>query len=310
MNLQDAVSKFLHHCQFVKTLSDHTIRAYEQDSSCFSLFQGSDSEIINLDKHSLEKYLRFLSEKGMAKATIKRRFAFLKSFFKWLERNDHIDVTPFQKAEINIKLPHSLPKNLSKQELSKLLKTSYANTRFATNSELSQRQLKDLSTLLAIELMLVTGIRVGELTSIQLQHVDLSNRRIYIYGKGQRDRYVFLPNKAIADLFKDYLDYRAQANPDHDYLFITSRLSKASPQFIRLQIHELRRQAGVNRSVTPHMYRHSAATLLLESGVDIRFVQRLLGHQSISTTEIYTHVDSKVLERKIKIADVRSKIIK
>ena len=310
MKLCNAVSEFLRHCEFVRLLSTHTLRAYQQDSDCFIQFVGPNTSIRKIQKSVLENYLKHLSEQRKAKSTIKRRFASLKSLFRWLERNDHIPVTPFHKAEINIKLPRTLPKHLSKQDLGKILKTAGTDLSTSRNpQEISRTQLRDFGVLLAIELMLTTGLRVGELTSIQIHHVDLQNRRIFVLGKGQRERYVFVSDSEIEGLLKFYLAARSYFSPEHDFLFVTSRLSKATPQFVRLQVHQIRKQAGLEKRVTPHMYRHSAATMLLESGVDIRFVQRLLGHQSISTTEIYTHVDSQVLEAKIQAAKVRRKVV-
>ena len=165
--------------------------------------------------------------------------------------------------------------------------------------EINRQSLREITLRLSMELMLITGIRVGELTSIKLRDIDLENQRIKINGKGQRERFVFVTDFSVKQLINQYLSLGKRLSVETEYLSVTSRLTKAMPQYIRSNVHKLRKRVGIEQIITPHMYRHSAATLILESGVDIRFVQRLLGHQSISTTEIYTHIDNKVLEKTV-----------
>lgn len=139
-------------------------------------------------------------------------------------------------------------------------------------------------------------MRIGELINIKISDIDFDERLINIYGKGDRQRRVFLPNNNIYNLLRIYQLVRMTKTPTDDYLIINSRGSSVKTEFIRKLIHKNRRDAGINTHITPHMFRHSAATYLLESGVDIRYVQRLLGHQCISTTQIYTQVTDRKLQ--------------
>ena len=139
---------------------------------------------------------------------------------------------------------------------------------------------------------------MGELCGIRLDDLDLENGIIRIYGKGSRERVVFLVDKKVTSALKNYLHMRKKINPDTDNLLITSRGTPAKPEYIRQNLHQLVSRTPLKKRITPHMFRHSTATHLLEAGVDIRYVQRLLGHSSISTTERYTHVsDSSLQER-------------
>ena len=149
---------------------------------------------------------------------------------------------------------------------------------------------------------------MGELVSIRVENIDFGSQKVRIFGKGARERFVFLPHSEIIEGLNKYLNLRKMHAAEHGFLLINGRGEPASTQFIRKLIKELVDEMKIQRRITPHMFRHSAACELLESGVDIRFVQRLLGHQSISTTEIYTHVNDNALFDRVKKADVWSSL--
>lgn len=174
----------------------------------------------------------------------------------------------------------------------------------------NKRDLNTLTGLVALELMLCTGIRVGELVQIELQNVFINERKIKIFGKGSRERYVFLSDKELSQLLNHYIKQRLITEPTSDHLLVNSRGKSASTQFIRKLIKNIANSAHTQTHVTPHMLRHSAACELLNSGLDIRFVQRLLGHSSISTTEIYTHVTDNTLQLKIEEANIRGRLVR
>lgn len=296
---------YLSFCEHTKLLSQHSLRAYKQDIYCYlSFLHIRKEDIPDASSETLEHYLKHLSSLKKSKATIRRRFACLKTLYRWLQRTSVIETSPFYKADILIRLPHRLPKNLTSHQLSKMVSAVGGNTTKLTRN-IAPSSVREFTILLSVEIMLITGIRVGELTSIKMINIDLENQRIKVEGKGQRERFVFVTDPSIKKLIFKYIALRERLSVNSEYLLITSRLTKATPQYIRENIHKLRKKAGIEQKITPHMYRHSAATLLIESGVDIRFVQRLLGHQSISTTEIYTHVDNKILEMKVQGANVR-----
>jgi integrase/recombinase XerD len=306
MNLSKAATQFLSHCKHVKKLSDHTIKAYSIDLSEFLQFTGGRKHLKNCDRECLRNYVQYLfEEKSLKESSVKRRIATLKCMFGWHEAEETIEKNPFRILKLQIKLPKQLPKALTKSEIQALLKTpliqlgisnrcAYQNC--GIHSLINTRQdFVQLTTLIALELLFATGIRVGELSSINISDISLGDRTIRIKGKGNRERLVFLPDHHIVSLIKIYIQTRETFSPTTTTLLVNTRGSKLDTQSIRLLIRKTGEKAKLKRRITPHMLRHSAATHLLDSGVDIRYVQKLLGHQSITTTQIYTHVsDSKL----------------
>jgi len=318
MKLAESCREYLSNCQINKRLSPHSMRAYERDLSHICEFFGAAKPVETIDRDELKKLITWLNQSDLSQASIKRRVACLKAMFRWMELEDIIETNPFHKLELKVKLPHRLPRNIPRQELVVLLLNAKHAAGLPLKSRYSQKlitdtvqrksQLNALTTLVALELMIATGIRVGELVSIELEQIFWSEGKIRILGKGHHERYVFMPDQELITLVKSYQHLRQLAHPDHRFLLINSRGKPANTQFIRKLIRNLADKTDVSRHVTPHMFRHSAACELLESGVDIRFVQRLLGHYSISTTELYTHVTDNALQEEICRADVRRKI--
>lgn len=316
MTLTNASSKFLHYCQHVKNLSTKTIKAYYHDLSCYGLFSGNDRLSTDISREQLYSYINFLHDEGKSGATVKRRIACLKTLFKWLENEEIIELTPFAKFSVVIRVQKRLPRNLSKSELTSLNKTAVKLSGLESTKyncvfiadKYNHKNINELNIVVLSEVLFSTGVRIGELTSIQVQDIDIPSRFIRIKGKGNKERKVFLPDKATTNLIQGYLSVRLRINPGHNNLFINTRKSPLSTQSARSLIKRLGKEAKIIRKVTPHMYRHSTATQLLESGVDIRFVQQLLGHESIETTQIYTHVEDEALQYHLKSAKIRQRI--
>jgi len=304
------VERFLAYCKQQRNLSKHTLKAYSLDLKQFIEFIGTKNNLQNLERNDLSDFHSHLSALDLAPRTIKRKLACLTSMFSWLEKENEIQLNPFHRFKSNIKLPKSLPKNVQKSDLQKMLLAARNRTHCPSEKHLSNNQtINNYTALIALELLLSTGIRVGELVHITIQNIFLKERKIKIWGKGARERYVYLPDTEISTLIEDYIAKRSVAEPKTDVLLVNSKGNQASTQFIRKLIKEIAQQANTNNHVTPHMLRHSVACELLNLGLDIRFVQRLLGHSSISTTEIYTHVSDKTLQDKIEQTDLRSKIM-
>ena len=281
MNAASGFAKFLQHCER-QGLSRHTRRAYSgdlKDFQAWSLGAGKPK----LDKTAIDLWISDMWERGMGPATIRRRIACLKVACRWLEEEGLLPANPFHRLRTRIRLPKNLPKALNRSELAAIF-------RQAANEAKESKGLSRLAMWLAVEMLFATGIRVSELCGIRLRDLDLDGGIIRIHGKGNRERLVYLVDSGVQALLKRYLKEHRGLLPDSDALLLTSRTTPATPDFVRRNLHALVGRAGINKRVTPHMLRHSAATHLLEAGVDIRFVQRLLGHSSISTTEIYTHV--------------------
>ncbi len=307
MLIKEVIEQFLIHCKHTKKLSTHTIRAYTTDLESFLEFSRNAS-LPECDRVLLRNYLRYLFEKcGLKETTVKRRFACLKAMFRWMEVEEIIQENPFRKIDLNIKLPSRLPRGLSEHELQKLLNTPLKPLEITYRSQLTRKRCKSiatdrlrfraLTTLICQDILFATGIRVGELAAITLEDIDLQSQTIKIHGKGDRERLVFLPNSQLSEQIASYLYARECFSSNCKYLIITTRGTRADTQYIRILIRIAGEEANITRRITPHMLRHSTATHLLNSGIDIRFVQKLLGHQSITTTQIYTQVGDAILKQ-------------
>jgi len=301
INAVESIYTFIEYISSTKSLSKNTIHAYQNDLirvneelSIKNLFTASSDDIIKLI-HDME-YLSILK-----KSTIKRRVSTLKQYLTWAKENGIIQNNPIEHIKLTIKLPKNLPKNLSKKEITTIL--------FHTQ----QIAIKDSSyintTLLFIfNFLFVTGIRIGELVNIKIQDICIEESFVLIHGKGDKQRKVYLPGNRIKSILKEFLIERNKINAHSYYLFIFEDGKRISPQYIRRRLKLLSKTACIQKNITPHMFRHTAATQLIESGVDIRFVQKLLGHASIVTTQIYTQVSDISLQLTLEKADLLTKL--
>lgn len=311
MRLSEVCNLYLEHCEKTKNLSALSVNAYFHDLKSFQQLMGAECKIASVSRQSLYRYVDSLFEDGRSPTTVKRRIACLKTMFKWLENEELICSNPFSKFDLKIKVPKRLPRNIKINELKQMAQSAQANApSFPTlNREPRKREICALNALLIVEILYSTGIRVSELTSIKLNDISFHTQSIHINGKGQRERRVFLPDQDLVDLIKQYIRTRNVIAKEHDYLLINSRGNPLSSQSARLIVKDNAKRANISRPITPHMYRHSTATQLLEAGVDIRYVQQLLGHESIQTTQIYTHVENSALKESIIKADIRRRVL-
>jgi site-specific recombinase XerD len=284
---RDAASAFIRHCRSIRKLSPHTTRAYELDLDRFSQFLGKRGTVATCDKTIIHNYVRHLFDvRTLKESSVKRHLATLRSLFRWLEDDGHLTEDPFRGARIRIRMPKRLPRVIARADLRRLL--------------LHEQPVSfvDLTAYVATELLFATGMRVSELAGLLDAAVDVDDGTITIIGKGNRQRRVFVPDD-LKSLLRDYRTARDRAATSAETFLVNSRGDAASPQMIRRLVRIHGERSAVRDRVTPHMFRHSVATYLLEEGVDIRYVQRLLGHRSISTTEIYTHVADAALKIRI-----------
>ena len=288
MDFEGIRRAFFDFCR-AKALSPHTLRAYARDLDDFHAFLHADCHPFPVDKEHLQDWLLALQARGLSRNSIKRRFACLKVMFRWLEDEEMVEHNPFHRFRLGLRPIHRLPRNLTPEETRRL---------FDSAAPLSPNfNRATLQT--AIAILITTGVRVSELCGIQLQDIDFEAETITIHGKGNRERRVFLVDAAVKRRIGEYLSRRTEREPQTDHILVTSRGTPATPDHIRRHLHSWTKSQALPRPVTPHMFRHTAATRLLERGVDIRFVQKLLGHSSISTTEIYTHVSDTSLKAAI-----------
>jgi integrase/recombinase XerD len=174
--------------------------------------------------------------------------------------------------------------------------------------DLVRKRPHESTTLLAVALMVSTGVRVHEVVGFRHQDIDLAGRAIRLVGKGRRERQVFLTNDWIASMTEAYLVVRSTLDLPHPRLLFNLHYDALTPAAMRSRLAKAARASGIEQRVTPHMLRHTAATQLIEAGVDIRYIQRLLGHASLSTTEIYTHVSDHALKRVVSEADILGRL--
>jgi site-specific recombinase XerD len=295
MLLAGAVADFLRYCEIERQLSEHTLQAYEGDLNDFCSFAGVAISVDSITESSLTNYLAdLLDRRKLAIATVRRRFACLRAFNKRLVVLGEA-ASLFDRWRLQLPLRKRLPKALSKHEVSALF------LGFASKREISIQKRRSS---MAVRLMIATGIRVGELCKIGVNDVSTDTRSLRIHGKGARDRIVYISDVDLqADLSK-LIEWHRERGSANGNLFLNRRSRPMKPQSVRAELRRYSIETRNARHITPHMLRHTAATLLIERGVDIRFVQRLLGHSSIATTEIYTHVSDEALRTTLERADV------
>jgi site-specific recombinase XerD len=287
--------EFLRFCDQEKHLSENTLRAYRQDAAEFVGFLGN-TNLTDCDGSMILGYTAHLgAERALAPATVKRRVAFLRAMFGWLERKRALPVSPFRSIELRIRLPSRLPRSLTSGELKALLVKASAAPHVIR---------------IAILLLFTTGVRVGELAGLNLANLSLMDGTLLVFGKGARERQVFITNARVRRELTSYLRTQRRAAAFNAPLLVNGEGGRLSAAVIRAHLRKTAQAAGIERRITPHMLRHTAATALLEAGVDIRFVQRLLGHQSIATTQLYTHVRDEVLRRVVVAADTYASVMR
>jgi integrase/recombinase XerD len=287
-----ATEAFLRYCAEEKHLAPNTLNAYRQDLSEFRRLAGGSRRVDAVHASDILGYRnRLSSERSLSLATVKRRLACLRAMFAWLVRREVIEASPFAKTELRIRLPARLPRCLETRDVRRLMR---------------HRTSQGIDCALAIALLLATGMRVGELAALRLDDVDAVGGRLKIFGKGSRERTVFVTDARLREELHRYVAFRhdGSSRVASSGLLVDERGRALSAARIRHAIAGLGRAAGLARRVTPHMLRHTAATMLLESGTDIRFVQRLLGHRSILTTQIYTHVSDRALRAALARANI------
>lgn len=296
MKLLNACEHFSQHYRSVVNLSIHTYRAYQIDLADFQQFAGLQTPLAELEKNHLRQFIRHLrEERKLKETTIKRRIACLKLFFRWLHQEEIILHNPFDGLHERIRLPKRLPRSLAREEVAKLMTVVSGDGR-----EYHENGYQQAAAKTAVRLLLATGIRVGELVNISLADLDLADGRIAIQGKGDRQRLVYVFETTMQNMLENYQALRQRQSFATTKLFTSPTGTPLTTPKIRDALGKFATQAGITRRITPHMLRHTAATRLLEAGVDIRYVQKLLGHQSISTTEIYTHVSDQGLREALR----------
>lgn len=306
------ITQFITYCREQRGLSEHSLRAYQQDMETFRSFLIVEDSRASLCSDSILAFRAHLRDvKGSSPATIRRRIVTLRAYFNWLEHDQSGDQSPFTGLRLDIKVPQSLPRPVDRPvlaELMELTKNSAMPDCLAGLKRPGSRLDSRLVTGLVLRLLVVTGLRIGELTHIRLMDVSGGGSQIRVRGKGNRERSVYVTNQRLLADFRAFLHRRHEQDGPESYLFLNRRGGRLTEAAFRKRLRTLSDSLKISPALTPHRFRHSAATLLIEEGVDIRIVQRLLGHASISTTEIYTKVSDNSLYKAVAHADTLAKV--
>ncbi|MDE6606914.1 MAG: tyrosine-type recombinase/integrase [Lachnospiraceae bacterium] len=274
------------YCEYRKRLDSKTLKAYRIDLRQFETF------CINLPdcfaKSSVDDFITSLHKQYKPK-TVKRKIASLKAFFHYMEYRELLTENPFSKIDIRFREAKLLPKTIPFHSIQTFLATIYAQKELAESEYQLRCCIRDIAV---IELLFATGMRISELCSLKPSDIDLESNNILIYGKGARERIIQLGNQEVIAALVLYQETFKEDIEICGYFFVNRLKHKLSDQSVRFMINHYVGLAGISQHITPHMFRHSFATLLLEQDVDIRYIQKMLGHSSISTTEIYTHVSN------------------
>jgi integrase/recombinase XerC len=280
--MQRAVAAFLRHLDRERNASPHTVRAYGEDLKQFRSHLraalGREARPRDVDHLLIRSFLAHLHERGVKKATAARKLASLRTFFRFLCREGTVERNP-ARALLSPRTERRIPTHLEEAEVA-----AFLDMPGGTDGALRNHAI--------LELLYATGIRCAELVGLDLSEVDLDARLVRVLGKGRKERVVPFGTVARGALVA-YLPARARTQPRTDALFVNLRGGRLTDRSIRMIFNRRLRETAITRKMSPHTLRHSFATHLLERGADLRTIQELLGHSSLSTTQRYTHVDAR-----------------
>lgn len=282
-----AITEFLWHCRFEKNLDDKTIRAYRADLRQMAEIAGEATDVFEVSKTDIKNYLQQIAR--FKHKTIKRKIATLRSMLNYLECEYEDYINPMRKMQIKMKEPVRLPIVMTIEEMRRILDFLYLRiSRSCPNTYSYKAAVRNIAV---VELLFASGMRVSELCSLRNQDVDMGNGEVRIIGKGNKERIVYICQPETLKALHQWLEQKSGVC-ELQAPFFTNRLHRSlSTQSVRQMIRHIVATAGIDKHVTPHTFRHTFATLLLEEDVDVRYIQSLLGHSSITTTQIYTHVN-------------------
>jgi integrase/recombinase XerD len=291
----EMIKAYIERLRIARNPSEHTLLAYTSDLRSYREFT-TNQEIDCANGDAILAYVGHLAKSGAAARTVRRRVACLRGFYRDLVREKLIEKSPFVGLELQLPRAKSLPRGISRKDTRTLASAAWRLCR----GHRSARSIPPVAV--AILVLICTGVRVGELVTLRSDDFHGDNGALRVHGKGQRERFVFLVDKDLRGLVARLAARRAGL-----LLFGHGELPW-STDWVRRALRTFASDAGIACKITPHMLRHTCATLLLEDGVDLRFLQRLLGHESISTTAIYAHVGDAGLQRALENARLLSRL--
>lgn len=299
-DLKNACEMYIKYCKFERGLSINSVQAYSYDLEGLCLyaaekFDARDGavEIEKLDRDFWQEYIGVLSD-TLRVTTVRRRMVCYKGFFNFLTEEGIIAENPFEKLRIRLKVPDTAPETLALEEVQQVLDAAYSyepHESVGITKEMAQFiHYRDIAVL---EILFATGMRVHELCDMTFSTYNRKSQTIRVVGKGCKERFLYIGNVDVISAINTYLEYRASFKFKNEHLFLNRWGDPLSCQAVREIVTKYCVMAGIGRNITPHAFRHTFASLLLEEGVEIRYIQEFLGHSSISTTQIYLHTSER-----------------
>lgn len=287
------IEKYLEYLQVVKKDSDYTISSYRVDLMELYDFK---TDLLDINEFDVRDYLEYLYSRGLNRNSIARKISSIRGFYQYLKNENMIENNYFREIS-SPKKDMNLPKYVRNSDIEKMFLC------FNKEEALCQRNI------LILEMLYATGVRIGELVNIRVNDINLYDRTIKILGKGRKERIVIYGSycKEALELYMRNGRYELLNGRKCDYLFLNKNGSKLSERYIRKIIDDVVRKCEIDYHISPHTLRHTFATDMLNNGADLMTVKELLGHSSINTTGIYTHVSNEQLKKVYNFAHPRSK---
>lgn len=324
MRLEQACAEFL--CGYFSTHDRRkkTEAAYQLDLSQFASFAGAGCDFLSLDGPLVERWAAHLRQENYSPASIRRKMVALRVFSSYWVRRGVLSESPFWRVKLSYGHIEQLPRSLTEREMRALLTRAWRNCAAVEpgvitdgklpssgRSSLSYRALRNLAI---VDLLFATGMRVGEVSALDIRDFFIKEATFRVQGKGGRDRLAVIVDTATVRIQRSHIEARLKIKTTSSALFLNVDGGRLSTQGITKMIARLRREARIRRHITPHMLRHTVATLLLSNGADIRIVQEFLGHRSIVTTQRYTHITkdhmTRVLRKRHPSIKLNAKLVK
>ena len=295
--MQESINDFLNYLTLEKKYSDYTEVNYEIDLDKYLKFlQANQKKYLHVKVQDISAYIVYLKKSGFKSTSINRNLSTLRSFYNYLIFKKQVDLNPVDLVR-GLKTEKKLPNYFKYEEFLAMLEVTKEKTSLNIRNQM------------ILELLLATGLRVSELASIKLSELDINERQLKVLGKGQKERIVFFGNHAKTAINAYLADARSLLlkNKTSEYLILNHLGNKITDRGIRLVIEDIIKKTAIVSKVSPHTFRHTFATMMLNSGANIKSVQELLGHASLNTTSIYTHLTNEEIRRSYLNAHPRAK---
>lgn len=299
------IDTYLNRCEYQNNLDNKTIKAYKIDLQQFYAFISNRDSYLKKE-HIVDFIISLKKDKQYAAKTIRRKVASLKAFYNFLKYEGYIDNNPFQEIRLKYSEPLTLPKTIDMSNLNRLF--SYIHT--LKNNKYKSDYAREIITrdICILEILFGTGIRIGELCKLKHTDININENYIKVFGKRSKERIIPIYNDNIINSINNYAKTNLRQQSSCIFFFINNRNHPLSDQSIRNLIKKYTKDCGITAHITPHMFRHTFATSLLEDNIDIRNIQLILGHKSIITTQIYTHLTSNKKNDIMRLNNPRNKI--